>query len=130
MGASMCRHLIEAGYQTTVYSRTRERAQPLLDGGAGWADTPAEAAANADVTFAMVGYPADVREVFLGELGVLSTARRGSVIVDMTTSEPSLAVEIFGAAQERGVASVDAPVSGGDVGARNATLSIMVGGEA
>jgi 3-hydroxyisobutyrate dehydrogenase len=130
MGASMCGHLIDAGYQTTVYSRTRERAQPLLDRGAAWVSTPAEVAANSDVTFSMVGYPADVREVVLGEYGVLASAEAGSVIVDMTTSEPSLAQEIFATAAERSVASVDAPVSGGDIGARNATLSIMVGGEA
>jgi 3-hydroxyisobutyrate dehydrogenase len=130
MGTSMCGHLIDAGYHATVYSRTRERAQPLLDRGASWADSPAQAAAGADVIFTMVGYPADVREVILGEHGVLGQARPGSVIVDMTTSEPSLAQEVFETAREREVASIDAPVSGGDVGARNATLSIMVGGEA
>lgn len=129
MGTSMCGHLIDAGYRATVYSRTRARAQSLLDRGAAWADTPAQAAAAADVTFTMVGYPADVREVILAEQGVLSAAREGAAIVDMTTSEPSLAREIFDAAAARGVGSVDAPVSGGDVGARNATLSIMVGGE-
>lgn len=130
MGTSMCGHLIDAGHSATVYSRTRERAQPLLEKGATWADTPAQAAAGADVIFTMVGYPADVREVVLGEHGALREARAGAVIVDMTTSEPSLAQEIFGAAAERQVASIDAPVSGGDIGARNATLSIMVGGEA
>ncbi|MGH2836125.1 MAG: NAD(P)-dependent oxidoreductase [Solirubrobacteraceae bacterium] len=130
MGTSMCGHLIDAGHSATVYSRTRERAQPLLDRGASWADTPAQAADGADVIFTMVGYPADVREVILGEQGALGGARSGAVIVDMTTSEPSLAQEIFTAARERQVASVDAPVSGGDIGARNATLSIMVGGEA
>jgi 3-hydroxyisobutyrate dehydrogenase len=129
MGGSMCGHLIAAGYPAAINSRTRERAEPLLDQGAAWAQTPAEVAADADVTFTMVGYPADVREVILGEHGVLRTAKPGSVIVDMSTSEPSLAKEIFEAARERGVASIDAPVSGGDVGARNATLSIMVGGE-
>ncbi len=129
MGASMCGHLVDAGYETMVYSRTRERARPLLDRGATWADTPAEAAAGSDLTFTMVGYPRDVREVVLGELGVLSAARPGSVFVDMSTSEPSLAKEIFDAAAALGVGSLDAPVSGGDVGARNATLSIMVGGE-
>ncbi|HUY58931.1 MAG TPA: NAD(P)-dependent oxidoreductase [Solirubrobacteraceae bacterium] len=129
MGGSMCGHLIAGGYVATINSRTRERAEPLLDQGATWAQTPAEAATGADITFTMVGYPADVREVILGEQGVLRTAKPGSVIVDMSTSEPSLAKEIFGAARERGVASIDAPVSGGDVGARNATLSIMVGGE-
>ena len=129
MGGSMCGHLIAAGYATTVNSRTRARAESLLDQGAVWAQTPAEVAAEADVTFTMVGYPADVREVILSELGVLGIAKPGSVIIDMSTSEPSLAKEIFEAARERGVASIDAPVSGGDVGARNATLSIMVGGE-
>ena len=125
----MCGHLIAAGYTATINSRTRERAEPLLAQGATWAQTPAEVAADADVTFTMVGYPADVREVILSELGVLGSAKPGSVIIDMSTSEPSLAKEIFEAARERGVASIDAPVSGGDVGARNATLSIMVGGE-
>jgi 3-hydroxyisobutyrate dehydrogenase len=129
MGTSMCGHLIDAGHSATVYSRTRERAQPLLDKGASWADTPAQAAAGADVIFTMVGYPSDVREVVLGEHGVLRQARAGAVIVDMTTSEPSLAQEIFEAARVLQVASIDAPVSGGDIGARNGTLSIMVGGE-
>ena len=130
MGASMCGHLVDAGYETIVYSRTQERARPLLDRGATWADSPAEAAAGSDLTFTMVGYPSDVREVVLGERGVLSAAKPGSVVVDMSTSEPSLAKEIFDAAAAIGVGSLDAPVSGGDVGARNATLSIMVGGEA
>ncbi|HWD68928.1 MAG TPA: NAD(P)-dependent oxidoreductase [Solirubrobacteraceae bacterium] len=129
MGTSMCGHLIDAGHSVAIYSRTRERAQPLLDKGAAWADTPAQAAVGADVIFTMVGYPSDVREVLLGEQGVLREARAGAVLVDMTTSEPSLAQEIFAAAREQQVASIDAPVSGGDVGARNATLSIMVGGE-
>jgi 3-hydroxyisobutyrate dehydrogenase len=130
MGTSMCGHLIDAGYPATVYSRTRKRAEPLLEKGAEWADTPAQAAAAADVIFTMVGYPADVREVVLGAQGVLAVARPGTVLIDMTTSEPSLAQEIFERAREKDVASIDAPVSGGDVGARNATLSIMVGGEA
>jgi 3-hydroxyisobutyrate dehydrogenase len=129
MGTSMCGHLIAAGHSATVYSRTRERAQPLLDKGAAWADTPAAVAAGSDVIFTMVGYPADVREVILGEQGVLAGAVNGSVIVDMTTSEPSLAAEIADVATSQQIACLDAPVSGGDVGARNATLSIMVGGE-
>jgi 3-hydroxyisobutyrate dehydrogenase len=128
MGSSMCGHLLAGGYPVAVYSRTRGRAEPLLERGAGWADSPAELAARSDVVFTMVGYPADVREVMLGDDGVLSTVTPGSVIVDMTTSEPSLARELFAAAAERGVDSVDAPVSGGDVGARNGALSIMVGG--
>jgi 3-hydroxyisobutyrate dehydrogenase len=129
MGTSMCGHLIDAGHSATIYSRTRERAQPLLDKGATWADTPAAVAASSDVTFTMVGYPTDVREVILGEQGGLAGAGKDAVIVDMSTSEPSLAVEIAEVAGDQGVESLDAPVSGGDIGARNATLSIMVGGE-
>jgi 3-hydroxyisobutyrate dehydrogenase len=130
MGTSMCGHLIDAGHSATVYSRTRERAQPLLDKGAAWADTPAAVAASSDVTFTMVGYPTDVREVILGEQGVVAGAGKDAVIVDMTTSEPSLAVEIAEVASDQEIESLDAPVSGGDIGARNATLSIMVGGAA
>jgi 3-hydroxyisobutyrate dehydrogenase len=130
MGTSMCGHLLDGGYPATVYSRTRSRAESLLERGASWADTPAAVAAEADVVFTMVGYPSDVREVVLGPDGILSAARSGSVLVDMTTSEPSLAEEIYEAAKEKDVESVDAPVSGGDVGARNAALSIMVGGDA
>ena len=129
MGSSMCGHLLAGGYAVTVYSRTRERAEPLLQQGATWANSPAELAASSDIVFTMVGYPADVRDVILGDDGVLSTLRPGGVIVDMTTSEPALARELFDAAKRRDVDSVDAPVSGGDVGARNAALSIMVGGD-
>jgi 3-hydroxyisobutyrate dehydrogenase len=129
MGRSMCGHVLDAGYPVTVHNRTRSRAEPLLERGAAWRDTPAAVAAAADVVFTIVGYPADVRAVILGEDGALSGASAGSVLVDMTTSEPSLAVEVAEAAAAKGVASVDAPVSGGDVGARNATLSIMVGGD-
>jgi 3-hydroxyisobutyrate dehydrogenase len=130
MGRWMCQHLMTKGYAATVYNRTKERAQPLLDAGATWADTPADVARRSDVVFAIVGFPKDVREVFLGPKGVLSAARPGLALVDMTTSEPSLAREIHEAAKAKGVASLDAPVSGGDVGAKNAALSIMVGGEA
>ncbi len=130
MGTSMCGHLLAGGFPVLVCSRTRERAEPLLDRGASWAETPAAVAGEADVVFTMVGYPADVREVALGARGVLTSARPGCVLVDMTTSEPSLAREIHAAAKERGLDAVDAPVSGGDVGARNATLSIMTGGDA
>lgn len=130
MGVPMCRHIMDAGYAMTVTTRTRSKAQALLDAGAKWADDPDEVARQADVVFAIVGYPHDVREVFLGERGAISGAARGSILVDMTTSEPNLAREIAAAAQARGVAALDAPVSGGDVGAKNGTLSIMVGGEA
>ena len=129
MGVSMCGHVLDGGYAVTVTNRTRERAEPLLERGAAWADSPAAVAAASDVLFSIVGYPADVRAVILGEEGALAGTAPGSVLVDMTTSEPSLAIEIAGAAAAKGVASVDAPVSGGDVGARNGTLSIMVGGD-
>jgi 3-hydroxyisobutyrate dehydrogenase len=102
----------------------------LIAAGAQWADTPGEVAAVSDIVFTMVGFPADVRQVVLGPRGVLETARAGAVIVDMSTSEPALSVEIGTVAAQRGVHALDAPVSGGDVGARNAALSIMVGGPA
>jgi 3-hydroxyisobutyrate dehydrogenase len=130
MGSSMCGHLLAAGHRVTVHTRTRERAEGLLARGAEWASSPAEVASRSDVIFTMVGFPADLREIVLGGRGVLAGARDGSILVDMTTSEPSLAQEIHAAAAELGVGSIDAPVSGGDVGARNATLSIMVGGDA
>lgn len=130
MGTSMCGHLLAAGHPVTVYSRTKVRADDLVARGAVWAETPAEVAARSDVVFTMVGFPSDVREVVLGEHGTLVGAREGAILVDMTTSEPTLAQEIRAAALARGVESIDAPVSGGDVGARNATLSIMVGGDA
>jgi 3-hydroxyisobutyrate dehydrogenase len=129
MGHSMASHLMAKGFATTVYSRTKSKAQPLLDKGAAWGATPKEVAQKSDVVFAIVGFPKDVREVFLGEGGALAGAKAGCVLVDMTTSEPSLAVEIYEAAKKKGVHSVDAPVSGGDVGAKEARLSIMIGGD-
>lgn len=129
MGSSMCGHLMNAGYSATVYSRTQQKAQALIDRGAQWAATPRAVAENSDVVFSIVGFPADVREVLLGEQGALSGAKPGVVLVDMTTSQPSLAVEIYDTAKQKGVHSVDAPVSGGDIGARNAALSIMLGGD-
>ena len=129
MGLSMCGHLLAKGYRLTVFSRTKEKARPLLEKGAKWADSSKAVAESSDITFTMVGFPADVREVFLGPSGVLGGARPGSIVADMTTTEPSLAREIYDAAKTRGVHAVDAPVSGGDVGAREARLSIMIGGD-
>ncbi len=129
MGVSMCGHVLDAGYPVTVTTRTRSRAEDLIDRGAAWAGTPAEVAAASDISFAIVGFPEDVRQVFLGPDGLLAGASTGDVLVDMTTSEPALAIEIAGASGERGVAAIDAPVSGGDIGARNGTLSIMIGGD-
>jgi 3-hydroxyisobutyrate dehydrogenase len=129
MGNSMCGHLIDKGFSATVYSRTKEKSQKLIDKGAKWADSPKAVAENSDVVFAIVGFPPDVREVFLGSRGALAGSKAGNVLVDMTTSEPSLAVEIYDAARSKGVFAVDAPVSGGDIGAREARLSIMIGGD-
>lgn len=130
MGSSMCGHLLDRGFEVTVSNRTRAKAEPLVARGARWADSPRQVAEAADVVFTIVGYPADVREVVLGPKGSLAGARPGAILVDMTTSEPSLAVEIAEAAAKKQVHSIDAPVSGGDVGAREARLSIMIGGEA
>jgi 3-hydroxyisobutyrate dehydrogenase len=130
MGQSMCRHLMTKGYSATVFNRTKAKAQALLDAGATYADSPAAVAERSDVVFAIVGFPKDVREVFLGGNGALAGSRSGTVLVDMTTSEPSLAREIEAAARPKDVYALDAPVSGGDVGAKNAALSIMVGGDA
>jgi 3-hydroxyisobutyrate dehydrogenase len=129
MGASMCGHLIAKGFSAVVYNRTRDRAKPLLDKGAKWADSPQKVAEASDVVFTIVGFPSDVRQVILGADGVLAGCKKGNVIVDMTTSEPSLAVEIAERASAQGVHSIDAPVSGGDIGAREARLSIMIGGD-
>ncbi|MGE4297970.1 MAG: NAD(P)-dependent oxidoreductase [Desulfovibrionaceae bacterium] len=129
MGLHMCGHLMAAGYQATVYNRTKAKAQPLLDKGAAWADSPRAVAEASDVVFTIVGFPKDVREVYFNADGVLAGLRSGGACVDMTTTSPTLAVEIAQAAAKQGVMALDAPVSGGDVGARNAALSIMVGGD-
>ncbi len=130
MGGPMAGHLQRAGHKLTVFNRTKARAQPLLEAGAAWADSPAAVAAASDVVITIVGYPADVEETYLGPQGILAHARPGALLIDMTTSSPSLAGRIAREAAARGLAALDAPVSGGDAGARNATLSIMVGGEA
>ncbi len=130
MGSSMCGHLLAAGYGVTVFNRTQAKAESLLQRGARWAETPKQVAEASDIVFTIVGYPRDVRQVILGADGVLEGLRAGGIVVDMTTSEPQLAQEIAQRATERGIHAVDAPVTGGDIGARQATLSIMVGGAA
>jgi len=130
MGAQMCSRLMAAGYSLTVHSRTREKAEPLLARGAAWAENPGQVAKASDVVCTMVGLPVDVREIMLSDDGVLANAKRGALVIDMTTSEPTLAVELARLAADREIQCLDAPVSGGDVGARNGTLSIMVGGSA
>jgi 3-hydroxyisobutyrate dehydrogenase len=130
MGAQMCGHLLARGFAVTVHSRTRTKAEPLLARGAAWADSPRAVAEASDVVFTMVGFPSEVREAILGERGALAGAHAGMMVVDMSTSAPALAREIDDAARARGAHAVDAPVSGGDVGAREARLSIMIGGDA
>lgn len=130
MGRSMCGHLLSAGHAVQVYNRTKASAENLVKAGAVWCDSPAEAARGAEFVFTIVGYPTDVRSVYLDNDGILAHAAPGTAVVDMTTSEPSLAQEIYARAKEKSIAALDAPVSGGDLGARNATLAIMVGGDA
>jgi len=129
MGSSMCGHLLTASYRVTIHSRTRSKAQPLLDRGAQWAENPRAVAVESDVLFTMVGVPQDVRSVYFDETGILTGARAGMTLIDMTTTQPSLSRDIAMAASAKGVSAIDAPVSGGDVGAKNATLSIMIGGD-
>lgn len=130
MGAPMARHLMDAGYELTVYNHTISKSEPLLSRGAKWASSPAEVAANSDIVFSIVGYPKDVEEITLGENGCLKTLKKGGIICDMTTSSPELARRIAEKAADLGCQSLDAPVTGGDVGARDASLSIFVGGDA
>ena len=129
MGSSMCGHLLAAGYKVTLHSRTKSKATALLDLGATWAENPRAVAADSDILFTMVGFPLDVRHVYFDERGILAGAQPGTVLVDMTTTDPSISREIAERATAKGLSAIDAPVSGGDIGARNATLSIMVGGD-
>jgi 3-hydroxyisobutyrate dehydrogenase len=129
MGNAMAGHLLAAGYQLYVYNRTKEKAKNLVDAGAVWCPTPADLAPRCELIITIVGYPADVEQVYFGEAGLIANARPGTILVDATTSRPDLAARIYAAAAARGIPSLDAPVSGGDLGARNATLTIMVGGD-
>lgn len=129
MGLSMCSNLISAGYPVNIFSRTESKARTLVDAGAIWCNSPAQVASQSNVVFSIVGFPEDVRAVHLGERGTLSQLGSDSVLIDMTTSRPSLAIEIYHAAKEKGVHAIDAPVSGGDIGAQNGSLSIMIGGD-
>ncbi|MDR0522468.1 MAG: NAD(P)-dependent oxidoreductase [Planctomycetaceae bacterium] len=129
MGSSIVLHLLKAGYTVNVFNRTKSKTDDLIRAGAVWRSSPFDIAANSDAVFLMVGYPHDVRETVLGENGVLNGIRPGGLIVDMTTSSPSLAVEIETACRRKNVVSLDVPVSGGDVGAKKGTLSLMIGGD-
>lgn len=129
MGRSMASHLLHKGYQVVVYSRTKSKAEELIASGAQWVDTPKEIAEKANVVITIVGFPSDVEEVYLGENGLIPNGKSNTYLIDMTTSKPSLAVRIYELAKERGMRALDAPVSGGDIGAKEARLSIMVGGD-
>ncbi|MBW1920628.1 MAG: NAD(P)-dependent oxidoreductase [Deltaproteobacteria bacterium] len=129
MGASMAGHVQEGGHEIYVFNRTKEKSKPLLDKGATWCESPAEVAMNSEIVFTMVGFPSDVEEVYFGNKGIFSVKGACRIVVDMTTSRPVLAQTIQEKAAEKGIESLDAPVSGGDIGARNATLAIMVGGK-
>ncbi|MCM3165520.1 NAD(P)-dependent oxidoreductase [Peribacillus frigoritolerans] len=128
MGKSMAAHLLKARYEVFVYTRTKDKASELLSQGAKWAASPKEIAQNANVIISMVGYPSDVEEIYLGENGLIENGKQGTYLIDMTTSTPTLAVKIAEEAKKRGMESLDAPVSGGDIGARDAKLTIMAGG--
>jgi 3-hydroxyisobutyrate dehydrogenase len=129
MGKSMCAHILNAGFQIYVYNRTKEKAKELVDQGAIWCSNPRDVAEKSDIVFTIVGFPNDVEEVYLEENGILKSIKNGSIVVDMTTSEPSLAQKIYNEAKKIGVSSLDAPVSGGDVGAKSGKLAIMIGGD-
>lgn len=129
MGESMAGHLLQAGYPITVYTRTKEKALDLVKKGAEWAESVKQVAQKANVIFTMVGYPSDVEEIYLGNEGIITNGKEGSFIIDMTTSTPVLAKRIYGEALKKGMYSLDAPVSGGDIGAKEAKLAIMVGGD-
>ena len=129
MGRSMAMHLLKAGYSVSIYTRTKEKADDLIKEGAVWRETAEELARHSDVVMTMVGYPSDVEELYLGDRGILNAAKSGSYVIDMTTSKPSLAIRIYELAKQKGIYAIDAPVSGGDVGAKEARLSIMAGGD-
>ena len=129
MGKSMASHLLSAGFPMIVYNRSKEKAEELLQKGAIWVSTPKEVAQQANVIFTIVGYPKDVEEVYLGKQGIITNGKPNTYVIDMTTSTPTLAVKIFEEAKSKGIHAIDAPISGGDIGAKEAKLSIMVGGE-
>jgi len=129
MGKSIAKHILAAGHELSIYTRTKEKAHELIEMGANWSETPGEIAEQVDVLFTMVGYPSDVEEVYNSEQGIFANGKAGLTVIDLTTSTPSLAIELHKKAQSLDMRSLDAPVSGGDVGAKNGKLSIMVGGD-
>ena len=129
MGKSMARHLQAAGHELYIFNRTKEKAAGLLEKGAQWCESPAEVAQQAEIIFTIVGFPVDVESTYLGDTGILSVDGPCRILVDMTTGEPGMAKHIAETAAAKGIAGLDAPVSGGDIGARNAKLAIVVGGD-
>jgi len=129
MGKSMASNLLDGGFKMHIYTRTKAKAEELLNKGAIWQDSPAEVASAADIIITMIGYPKDVEEVYLGKNGILQSAKKGSIAIDMTTSSPQLAAQIYQEAKALDISALDAPVSGGDIGAKEGTLSIMTGGD-
>ena len=129
MGNPMAKHLLNAGYKLNVYNRTKEKAVELISMGCSWVDTPAEIAASSDVIVTIIGFPKDVEECYFGEQGIFKKIKPGTILIDMTTTKPSLAIKISEQADKAGAEFIDAPVSGGQVGAVNGTLSIMIGGK-
>ena len=129
MGAAMAGHLMDAGFEVSVYNRTKSKAQGLIERGAHWCETAGKCAEGQDVVITIVGYPKDVEQVYLSEGGIVDSAKSGAYLIDMTTSSPVVAEKIFHAAKKKNLHAIDAPVTGGDTGAKNATLTILVGGE-
>lgn len=129
MGSSMVRHLLDGGYKVHLYTRTKSKAEPLIKEGAIWEESSSKIAEISDIIFTILGYPEDVEEVYFGEQGIFEALSTGKIVVDMTTSTPALATRIASKAKEIGASSLDAPVSGGDLGAKNGTLTVMVGGD-
>lgn len=129
MGKSMVRNLVKAGYECVVHTRTKEKADHLLEIGVSWQNSPQAVAKKSDVIITMVGYPKDVEQVYFGSEGIFSGGGEGKIVIDMTTSTPTLGIKIYEEAKKHGMNALDAPVSGGDIGAKNGTLSIMVGGD-
>ncbi|API89130.1 oxidoreductase [Marinilactibacillus sp. 15R] len=129
MGASIVKHLLSAGYEVNLYNRTKSKTDELVELGAIWKDTPKDIAQTSELIFTMVGFPEDVEEVYYSDNGIFSGVQSGSILIDLTTSQPSLAEKIYKTAKEKGVSALDAPVSGGDLGAKNGTVTTMVGGD-
>ena len=129
MGKSMAANLLKKGFSVSIYTRTKQKALPIIEQGALWCDTIADCVKDKDAVITMVGYPKDVQEVYFAKEGILENVKKGAYVIDMTTTSPKLSVKIYEQAKQKGVFALDAPVSGGDIAAEQGSLSIMVGGE-